>query len=147
MSGYFIKAFDDGFFRKARIWLNTKRSLWDAVGQGGLSYKVGHPEDAIDGDMWHFERRKALAPAAKKLCQGIGSCYACELPWSIVKEHTTYYGSGAGCFPLCQMCWEMLNPNQRLPFYERLFMEWERQGCDRDENVWNSIKDAVLENK
>jgi len=56
---------------------------------------------------------------------GFGGCYCCERKWPICKYHSTMYELNRGCFPLCQTCWGELNIKERLPYYERLIVEWE----------------------
>ncbi|MCW2601852.1 MAG: hypothetical protein JWM02_3681 [Frankiales bacterium] len=74
-------------------------------------------------------QRRALAAIARAAAPGYGYCYRCEMPWKFTENHTTWYSERRGCFPLCEPCWVVLTPEQRLPFYERLLHEWhaERQ--------------------
>lgn len=68
-------------------------------------------------------------------CQCCGICWYFMLVNPFWKkylggEHTTPFGDGHGCFPLCESCWQDLGtPEARLPFYEKLFSEWFHQ-CD-----------------
>lgn len=55
-------------------------------------------------------------------------CKRCRRPWTVAREHSTYYQQGSGCFPLCRSCWGDLTPAQRLPFYESLVDSWEAEG-------------------
>lgn len=54
----------------------------------------------------------------------------CGRPWNRVEWHTTPYGDGGGCFPLCEGCWASLVPVERVPYYDGLVDEWIRQSPD-----------------
>lgn len=71
-----------------------------------------------------LDKRRALAALARAAAPGYGCCYRCQMPWKFTEGHTTYYGGGRGCFPLCEPCWADLTPEQRLPFYEQLLRDW-----------------------
>lgn len=87
------------------------------------------------------------------LSPGLGRCYRCERPWRVtatrrvwgaivptrrqidrdrfwglvgVDPHTTPYGGGQACFPLCEGCWSGLTPKDRLPYYNLLLVDWQR---------------------
>lgn len=87
-----------------------------------------------------FEWR--IGRITRRLSPGMGSCYRCKTTWDFVHGHTTNYGGGSGCFPLCEKCWEGLMPEQRLPYYRQLYDEWVKQG--RDSRDWGEIEFAVL---
>lgn len=55
---------------------------------------------------------------------GYGACGRCNRTWDITDNHTTYYASDSGCFPLCADCWKKLTPEERLPYYQRLYIGW-----------------------
>jgi hypothetical protein len=77
------------------------------------------------------------------LSTGWGCCYRCDTPWRFVRYHVTNYGSGRGCFPLCEKCWTDLgSPYFRLPYYRLMFEDWARNG--RPEVEWLEIQAAVL---
>jgi hypothetical protein len=68
-----------------------------------------------------------------------------------VEPHSTPYkdehSPGSGCFPLCEGCWAVLTPSQRMPYYHALVNEWVRQLPDhRDEYEANRelIRKAVM---
>ncbi len=71
-------------------------------------------------------------------------CMRCKTTWFFVKEHSTNYKTGdncaVGCFPLCEKCWSELTPEQRLPYYKELWLEW----ANRDKMEWEDIEMAVL---
>lgn len=83
-----------------------------------------------------------------------GDCYRCHLTWATAKSHTTDYIDsnvearivGAGCFPLCEDCWQELGtPEARMPFYEALMVTWDRSGHPTGDA--GKIRSAVGEGK
>lgn len=68
------------------------------------------------------------AIAERLLHPGYSHCYRCGRPWACVEGHSTPYADGSACFPLCEGCWGALTPQDRLPFYRQLFVDWRRQG-------------------
>lgn len=56
--------------------------------------------------------------------KGYGWCYRCEDTWDRVEGHSTPYGNGRGCFPLCESCWAALTPEERVPYYDMLWVKW-----------------------
>jgi hypothetical protein len=49
------------------------------------------------------------------------------MPWSRVEHHTTWYGQGWGCFPLCEACWRTLgHPEARIGYYAAMIEEWNK---------------------
>lgn len=84
--------------------------------------------------------RRLLAEDACSLSPGLGTCMCCGLPWSVVEGHHTDYSPSEGCFPLCTLCWQMLTPDLRLPFYRHLIFDvW-----TDSEGKWPAIERAVL---
>lgn len=75
-----------------------------------------------------FERLRAWIE--RWLSPGLGTCYRCRRPWISDNWHATPYGRGRGCFPLCERCWAMLTPDERLPYYEALWRKWSEYGTD-----------------
>jgi hypothetical protein len=45
------------------------------------------------------------------------SCKKCNTTWGMVKEHVVEMSESAGCFALCEKCWEESNHNERLSLY------------------------------
>jgi len=70
----------------------------------------------------------------------------CWRSWEITKSHPTHYSNGRGCFPLCEECWRELAPEQRLPFYRKLYDQWLKEPAS-DLPAFQEIKDAVLAGK
>jgi hypothetical protein len=70
--------------------------------------------------------RKLIGIICTPFSLGYGSCFRCKRTWNICKGHATYYSSGDGCFPLCEPCWKELKPFERIPYYKKLFGEWEK---------------------
>ena len=78
----------------------------------------------------------------------LGWCYRCKTTWNFVEGHTTDYSEGAGCFPLCERCWEELSPIQRLPYYRQLWELWLKDfplECNGVPMIiiWEQLKRAV----
>ena len=65
--------------------------------------------------------------------------------WSGVEGHDTEYAKDRGCFPLCEECWAMLSPEERLPYYRQLWQEWQKYGPS--DVKWETIEAAVLNEK
>lgn len=64
---------------------------------------------------------------SRMLAPNLGRCYRCKTSlWGLIQNepHTTWYGDGAGCSPLCEPCWQKLTPDERLPFYDALVATW-----------------------
>jgi hypothetical protein len=106
------------------------------------------------------------------LSPGLGCCYRCKRPWKHpaskrtgprtwqqldhdrfygligVREHSTTYKGGGGCFPLCEGCWAQLTPEQRLPYYQQLVRNWIWQ-MPEDQELYEAkaklIYEAVLD--
>lgn len=101
----------------------------------GLGRKLQAPQaDPRSGIMsWH------LAP-------GFGHCGRCRTAWKFINGHTTPYVDGSGgCFPLCELCWSEMTPQERLPFYYVLFRQWEWDAKGRELHVtWEALERAVL---
>jgi hypothetical protein len=74
---------------------------------------------------------------------GYGWCGRCKRPWNVVRSHETPYRPGQGCFPLCEDCWQILTPDQRLPYYMALVDKWERQGMPPDEERRMMVRTAA----
>lgn len=90
--------------------------------------------------------RTTLGYIFKVLTPGYSCCHRCERPWSIAEHHSTRYTENRGCFPLCELCWQELEPKDRLPYYRELYNEWQHWSIEEDE-TWKNIKEAVLAGK
>lgn len=77
---------------------------------------------------------------------GSGVCMRCGTPWRLKETHSTDYGGGRACFPLCEECWSLLSPEERLPFYVHLMCVWSSTGLISIDEIQSIIK-AVLEGK
>jgi len=77
--------------------------------------------------------------------KGYGKCLKCGDSWYWKKGHSTVYDvrddGSTGCFPLCEECWAGLTPEERLPYYLRMYSVW------GGEDKWSKIKKAVLEGR
>lgn len=92
----------------------------------------------------YWTRRFGWRPGkiSQQWSPGYGWCERCQTCWDYVHGHITELGDGSGCFPLCERCWSELTPQERLPYYRRLFDKWLADGCtDRD---WKTYEQAVL---
>ena len=81
-----------------------------------------------------------------------GSCNRCFESWAYVRGHATSYTESMGCFPLCEDCWEVLTPEERLPYYRRMWKGWFHWADTNDEvaalyKKWKLIEKAVLDGK
>ncbi len=78
--------------------------------------------------------------------QYFSNCHRCYRKWNIVIGHTTKFTDTDGCFPLCESCWTVLTPYERLPYYKQLYLDWERGDPNLD-HKWEDIEQAVLAGK
>jgi hypothetical protein len=96
--------------------------------------------------------RKLWGMIARLLSPQYSACGRCGRPWNVCKGHSTYYKSGSGCYPLCEECWSELTPDERLPYYRALWVDWQSYGYDTKNGIpwdelWNMIEGAVLNGK
>lgn len=82
---------------------------------------TGYYQD--DTDRWNIELRRQLAGFAPEF--GYARCHGCQMPWWCVKNHTVMYSSHAGCFALCEMCWEQMSREQAWNYYRDLLVSSE----------------------
>ena len=91
--------------------------------------------------------RRALGFISKIFSPGYSFCMRCGITWKFVKGHSTSFTKTDGCFPLCEYCWNILEtPENRLPYYKRLFNEWKQWG-EQSIEKWDEIKKAILEGR
>lgn len=87
---------------------------------------------------------------AKGKAMGYGGCYRCGATWDYAQPHDTRYSDSGACFPLCEECWSVLTPEQRLPFYAQLMHAWTAEvpgypeGALESVRKWAAIEEAVL---
>lgn len=120
----FCKGRDDGMPRRATNRERDRLLGNEARNKLGVNARIGRVSHA-------------LAP-------GFGDCLRCHTAWAFVKGHTTHYTPSSGCFPLCEACWSELTPPERLPYYERLWARWQADSTDKEPDVWEQIKEAVM---
>lgn len=101
-----------------------------------------------------LEERRKIGREAQSKYPDNSWCGCCYRPWPICKEHLTDFGGrrSGGCFALCEECWEELTPEERLPFYKKVYELWRSFGLlDYNgqpwEDVWELMKSAVLAGK
>lgn len=64
------------------------------------------------------------AALSRALNPGYSTCHRCRTAWAWTKPHHTQYTGHSACFPLCEECWRVLTPEQRLPYYRELWRTW-----------------------
>lgn len=74
-----------------------------------------------------LENRRKVARVVKLSAPGFGWCLRCEMPWKFIEHHSTPYTYNRACFALCEMCWNDLTIEERLPYYEQLLKMWHVQ--------------------
>ena len=84
--------------------------------------------------------RKMFGAITQVLFPKHSGCGRCGVTCNCCQSHYTDYTPYHGCSPLCEHCWSRLTPEERLPYYRKLY---------DDEWAWNSlwIEKAVLEGK
>ena len=69
--------------------------------------------------------RQQIATRLQLPFLGHSTCGRCKWPWPLVREHSTEYAPGSGCFPLCEDCWwELQIPEWRMPYYMQWVDRW-----------------------
>ena len=80
-----------------------------------------------------------------------GWCGRCGRSWAFLDcrkdAHMTDYTKSRACFPLCEDCWGELSPEDRLPYYKRLWERWQEPPYAPPPYVWKLIERAVLEGR
>ena len=61
--------------------------------------------------------------------------------------HWTKYKPGSYIASLCKKCFKQLDVNERLYYYQKTFMEWEKSGMTETWGPWYIIEYAVLSGK
>ena len=78
------------------------------------------------------------------LGEGFSGCNRCGDKWNwkephYVTYHETERGS-SGMFPLCEECYQQLTPEERYPYYRRLYFSW----CNPDQPIdWELVKKNI----
>jgi hypothetical protein len=86
-------------------------------------------------------RERILAFCERLLASEFSTCHRCRRPWKYVVPHPTHYAFNQLCYPLCEDCWEILDPPERLPYYKQLWLEWQAKEIDVP---WTVIHAACL---
>lgn len=81
---------------------------------------------------------------------GNGICGRCRRPWNrsdVVGDHgvighSTPLSDHSACFPLCKTCWSGLKPEERLPYYRDLWVDWNQ--WKRNYVPWEVMEAACL---
>jgi len=92
--------------------------------------------------------RKTIGIISRLYYPTFGTCGHCGRAWAVAKRHLTRCNDQGGCFTLCQMCWEDLTIEQRLPHYLSLYLQWRSEGFATKngvpwEQVWKEMESAV----
>lgn len=99
------------------------------------------------------ERARLPGVDADVPLEAFGACHRCDDSWAYVQGHSTPYGAeGRGCFPLCEDCWIILTPEERLPYYREMWEGWFRWAKNKEQITdlnkrWVEIEGAVLGGK
>jgi hypothetical protein len=97
--------------------------------------------------------RKTAGRITRAMFPGYGTCRRCGASWAVVKHHSTPIDTKRGIFALCESCWTELEPEKRIPFYQKLVNDWVSiaiadNDIDEVERLlgleWAAIKAAVL---
>lgn len=110
-------------------------------------------------EVWFWEPilliRKIAGFFARLISPMYSWCGRCGMPWRVTKHHVTSVTEIRGIFPLCEHCWNVLTPQDRLPYYRRLYESWLKtmpetlpDGSPARLNMtWEEIETAVLAGK
>lgn len=100
--------------------------------------------------IWHFRfwivciLRWRIGRLSHFLAPGYGHCGRCKTNWHYCHGHSTEVAdTGSGMFPLCELCWKELSPEERLPYYKAVFESWE---VEHRPYQWEQLEKAVLAN-
>lgn len=100
--------------------------------------------------------RSAAGFFARLVSPGLSACGRCGMSWNKTKHHSTDVNELGGMFPLCEKCWKDLTPQDRLPYYRKLYESWLRTKPEtlpdgtpyKGPNMtWEEIETAVLAGK
>lgn len=129
------------------------------------SPKIGRPGydySKIIGiyEVWFWEPflflRRIAGFFARLVSPMYGACGRCGMPWNMTKNHVTSVTEICGIFPLCESCWKDMTPQDRLPYYKKLYESWLKTAPKtlpdgtpyKETNVtWEEIETAVLAGK
>ncbi len=98
--------------------------------------------------------RKIAGFFARQIFPLYSWCGRCGMPWRVTKNHMTGVNERGGMFPLCESCWKDMTPQERLPYYRKLYESWLRPVILPDGTpykgtnlTWEEIEAAVLAGK
>jgi hypothetical protein len=120
----------------------------------------GYDYSKITGfyEVWFWEKilllRKIAGFFARLIFPMYSACGRCGMTWNVTKYHSTYVPVGRGLFPLCESCWKDLTPQDRLPYYRKLYESWlvpvilpDGTPYKGPNMTWEEIETAVLAGK
>lgn len=111
-------------------------------------------------EVWFWEPilflRRIAGFFARLIYPFYSACGRCGMPWGATKNHVTKVTENRGIFPLCEKCWKDLTPQERLPYYRKLYESWLKTAPKtlpdgtpyKGTNMtWEEIEAAVLAGK
>lgn len=119
------------------------RRLYRSSTEGSVKWAQGHSAGCV-----------LYAPDDECVCDEFpreyfwGGCQRCKKAWPNGSGdgpsawHSTWYERQRGIIALCEGCWAILTPQQRLPFYRAVYDN--PTGGWRDHVAWIEIEKSVL---
>lgn len=111
---------------------------------------IGFAWKQQDDSLWC---RKVVGAISQIVKPFQSECGRCGRTWAFADEHMTWYEPrdctvkrperGSGCFPLCETCWSELTIEERLPYYQELFLYWKSIGSAKTQEDWENMRIAV----
>lgn len=93
---------------------------------------------------WCLQGDHRLGSVTQLYFCNYGYCGRCKTTWNFCRSHSTAYCDWSGCFPLCELCWQELSIEERLPYYRRLWHSWMScDGTETTEETWKLMEQAV----
>lgn len=144
-------------YRKILFALKLKKFVSGSPKIGGSGYDYSKLTGIYE--VWFWEQilllRKIGGFFARLVSPMYSACGRCGMPWSVTKHHETRVTEGSGIFPLCEICWKDLTPQDMMPYYMSLYESWLKtmpetlpDGSPSKLNVtWEEIEAAVLAGK
>lgn len=144
-------------YQKILFALKLKKLVSGSPEIGGSGYDYSKLTGIYE--VWFWEQilflRKIAGFFARLVSPMCSWCGRCDMPWNLTKNHVTGVTEVSGIFPLCENCWNDLTPQDRLPYYRKLYESWLKtmpetlpDGSPSKLNVtWEEIEAAVLAGK
>ena len=115
-------------YQKILLALKLKKLVSGSPKIGGLGYDYSKLTGIYEEWFWeHILLLRKIAGFFAWLVSPMYSwCGRCGMPWSVTKHHETRVTEVSGIFPLCEICWKDLTPQDRLPYYRNLYESWRK---------------------